>query len=112
MKLPNAERAIVNIAKLREYSLNPAHDVGKHKARVFQSALGLTASHAEWLREQLLSAARTGEAVSGTPSPFGVTYVIDAKITHAGQSALVRTAWIVEYGTDFPRLTSCYVKGK
>ena len=41
-KLPNAERAVVDIAKLRDYSLNPTHDVGKHKARVFRSALGLT----------------------------------------------------------------------
>src|SRR5437764_7602804 len=112
MKLPNAAQAVVDIAKLRDYSLNPAHDVGKHKARVFLSALGLTSSDADWLREQLLTAAQTGDAVSGTPSPFGETYVMDAVISHAGQSAIVRTAWIVEYGTDFPRLTSCYVKGK
>jgi hypothetical protein len=51
MKLPNAERAVVDIAKLQDYSLNPAHDVGKHKARVFRSALGLTISDADWLRE-------------------------------------------------------------
>src|SRR5205085_616104 len=110
MKLPNAERAVVDIAKLRDYSLNPAHDVGKHKARVFQSALGLTVSDADWLREQLLLATRTGEAVAGAPSPFGKTYIIDMEISRAGQAAIVRTAWIIEYGKDFPRLTSCYVR--
>jgi hypothetical protein len=112
MKLPHAERAVVDIAKLRDYSLNPAHDVGKHKARVFQAALGLTISDADWLRERLLTAARTSEAAPGATSRFGETYVIDAEISHAGQLAIVRTAWIVEYGTDFPRLTSCYVKGR
>jgi hypothetical protein len=112
MKLPNAARAVVDIGKLRDYSLNPTHDVGKHKARVFQSALGLTISDADWLREQLLGLAQTGEAVPGVPSPFGETYVIDAEISHGGQAAIVRTSWIVEYGTDFPRLTTCYVKGK
>jgi hypothetical protein len=35
MKLPNSEKAIVDIAKLRDYSLNPEHESGGHKARVF-----------------------------------------------------------------------------
>jgi hypothetical protein len=43
VKLPNAERAIVNIAKLRDYCLNPEHEHGSHKARVFAAKLGLTA---------------------------------------------------------------------
>ena len=33
-KLPNADRAVVDLGKLRDYSLNPLHEVGKHKARV------------------------------------------------------------------------------
>lgn len=40
MKLPNAENAVIDIAKLRDYSLNPNHPEGKHKARVFQAKLG------------------------------------------------------------------------
>jgi hypothetical protein len=99
----------VDIAKLRDYSLNPAHDVGKHKARVFRSALGLTLDDAEWLRAQVLQAALAGAAVAGPPSPFGQKYVLDFTLTHEGRSATLRTAWIIEYGTDFPRLTSCYV---
>lgn len=63
MKLPHAERAVVNIAKLRDYSLNPAHDVSKHKARVFLAALGLIAADADWLREQLLLIAITEQRV-------------------------------------------------
>jgi hypothetical protein len=35
MKLPNAEKAVVDIVKLRDYSLNPHHPEGKHKARAF-----------------------------------------------------------------------------
>ena len=41
-KLPNSERAVVEIGKLRDYSLNQEHEVGKHKARVFKAALGIT----------------------------------------------------------------------
>jgi hypothetical protein len=40
MRLPNADRAVVDIAKLRDYSLNNSHPEGKSKARVFLSALG------------------------------------------------------------------------
>lgn len=38
MKLPNAERAVVDVRKLRNYCLNAEHPRGQHKARVFKSA--------------------------------------------------------------------------
>jgi hypothetical protein len=41
MKLPNAEKAFIDNKKLLDYCLNPLHEEGKHKARVFQSALGI-----------------------------------------------------------------------
>jgi hypothetical protein len=109
MLLPNAERAVVEIAKLRDYSLNSQHEAGKHKARVFKSALGLTADDAAWLRERILESVLTAEAVVRPTSPFGINFVADILIEREGRKALVRTAWIVEFGTDFPRLTSCYV---
>src|SRR5438105_964759 len=111
-KLPNAERAVVDLSKLRDYSLNPDHEVGKHKARVFRAALGLTIDDAAWLRTEVLNAAHEADASPGPASPFGTKYVIDVVMTREEKSALVRTAWIIEHGTDFPRLTSCYVKGK
>jgi hypothetical protein len=110
MKLPNPHKAVVEIEKLRDYSLNPNHPVGGHKARVFRAALGLTLSQAAWLRERALEIAVTGDAVAGSSSIFGDKYVIDAWINYKGMTALVRFSWIIEFGTDFPRLTSCYVR--
>lgn len=110
MKLPNPHKAVVEIEKLRDYSLNLNHPVGGHKARVFRAALGLTAQHTSWLRERAFEIAVTGEAVPGSPSVFGNKYVIDTWITHKGMTALVRFCWIIEFGTDFPRLTNCYVR--
>jgi len=108
-RLPNAGRAVVGIAKLRDHGLNPLHESGKHKARVFKSAPGVTKEDAEWLRERVLEAASGGEAVAQPPSVFGEIFVLDFFVEREGRQALVRPAWIVEHGTNFPRLTSCYV---
>jgi len=110
MQLPNSHKAVVEIEKLRDYSLNPDHLVGKHKARVFRAALGITLEEAEWLRERALEIAVVGDVRLGAQSVFGDKYIIDALIEREGVSAIVRFCWIIEFGTNFPRLTSCYVK--
>src|SRR2546426_7915907 len=110
MQLPNSHKAVVEIEKLRDYSLNPNHPVGQHKARVFRAALGITLKDAEWLRDRTLETALSDDARPGAASVFGDKYVIDSVVEHEGRSAVVRFCWIIEFGTDFPRLTSCYVK--
>jgi hypothetical protein len=109
MKLPNSERAVVDIEKLRAYCLNPAHVRGRHKARVFSSKLELSAADAEWLRNALLAAANEQEAMAGEEDQYGRRYLIDFAIARANKRALVRSAWIVRRSEDFPRLTSCYI---
>ncbi len=61
MIIPNAERAVVDVRKLRDYCLNSTHDEGKHKARLFESMLGMTANDAEELRRILLEVIKTHE---------------------------------------------------
>lgn len=109
MQLPGGENAVVEIAKLREYCLNPLHPRGRHKARVFADRLGLTASQAEILRTALLKAAREQNAVKGELDGFGRRFVVEFKMEGLRGSATVRSAWIIRNGEDFPRLTSCYV---
>ena len=110
MRLPNCKRALVDLDKLRKYSLNPEHESGGHKARVFRRALGLTLADVDWLYNEVIRIASDCDVLISEVSPFGQKYVIDARITFGERSAIVRTAWIVENGTDFPRLVSCYVK--
>jgi hypothetical protein len=110
VRLPNSHKAVVEIQKLRNYSLNPNHPVGKHKARVFRAALGITLKDTEWLRERALEIALRDDARLGAASVFGDKYVIDSLLEYKGMSAIVRFSWIVEFGKEFPRLTSCYVK--
>ena len=65
MPMPHAERAVVDIRKLRDYCLNPMHDEGQHKARLFAAALGMTAEDAEDLRALLIQAVKTSDAQVG-----------------------------------------------
>jgi len=109
MKVPNAERAIVEIEKLRDYCLSESHPRGKHKARVFASALGITADDAAELRSAMLVAVRVTESISGENNEFGQRYIVDFSMSHGGNEAVVRTTWIIRRGEDTPRLTSCYV---
>ena len=66
MQLPNSHKAVVQIEKIRDYSLDPNHPVGQHKARVFKAALGLTREDAEWLRKQALEIAGSNDALPST----------------------------------------------
>ena len=109
MKLPNAQRAIVDIAKLAEYCLNPVHPKGRHKARVFASRLGITAQQSDDLRAALVRAASTGNAVPAVRDHHGERYVIDFEMKGPKGRAIVRSSWIVRRGEDTPRLTSCFV---
>ena len=63
MKLPNSENAFVDIAKLRDYSLNPNHPEGKHKTRTFLEKLRIGRDDADLLRRLILEAVLTADAV-------------------------------------------------
>jgi hypothetical protein len=109
MNLPGAERAVVDIDKLRDYCLNPLHPRGRHKARVFASALRILQSDANWLRARLLDAALRDDVMEGESDEYGRRYILDFKCVKDGRSAIIRSGWIVLRGEGVPRLTTCYV---
>ena len=108
MKLPNGERAIVDMRKLREYCLNPRHPRGRHKARVFAS-VGIRQADAEELRAALLGAAVSSETERGFATPYGQRYVVDFEFPRKGKTIRIRSTWMVRTEENLPRLTSCYV---
>jgi len=110
MKLPGGEDAIVDPEKLTGYCLNPEHPRGKHKARVFATALGFTAENADDLRAALLTAAAAAEAQPAASDRFGDRYVLEFEIKGPRGAGVVRSTWIVRRGESSPRLTSCFVK--
>jgi hypothetical protein len=108
MLIPNAEQAIVDIRKLRDYCLNQEHDDGKHKARLFSSMLGMTANDSEELRQILLKVVKTHEAQPGRQDKFGQRYTLDFQIEWQNRKATLRSGWIIEHSSEIPKLTTCY----
>ena len=110
MTLPNYEKAFIAIEKLADYCLNPFHPIGKDKALVFKSALGLTNQDADYLKEAILNALPKHKASIMREDQYGKRYTVDVKICNLEKEAMVRTGWIVKKDEDFPRLTTCYIK--
>jgi hypothetical protein len=106
--LPNADLAVVDHAKVRDYLLSSSHPVGRFKAVFFRS-LGFT--HARWpiLQNALLAVARTGQALELSPTDFGRRFEVrDTLVGPNGRSARVVTAWIVRPAEAFPRFVTAY----
>ena len=109
MILPNAASAFIDDTKLVEYCLNFEHEEGKHKARVFQSALGITQSNFSVLKIAIIEAIQYENAVLTNEISFGKLYRVDFVMQHQTKNARIRTGWIIKSNEDFPRLITCFV---
>ena len=108
MGLPNADRAVVEDAKVRDYLLSPTHPVGRFKS-VFFAALGFSAGQWSLLRDALLELARTGDAIPGQVSHFGLKFEIHAILRGpSGRQADVVAVWMVSNGQDFPHFITAH----
>ncbi len=109
MKLPNGNQAIIDPAKILEYCLNPEHDDGRHKARLFQNLVGLTQANADLLFDALRQAAANGDARYDRKDEYGQRYVIDFELTGPKGAAVIRSAWIIRTNEDVPPFVTCYI---
>ena len=106
--LPNAEEAIIPIEKLSEYALHPVKSRGKHI--VFERALGYNLANAELLRENIRTNLKSFEASPTDDNGYGQKYEVMMSLRgENGNTADVFTCWIIEHGTDKPRLVTTYV---
>ena len=108
--LRGASLAVIDPRKLTHYCLDPDSRLGRHKARAFAAALGIDRSHAA----DLIAAIRAGilvhEARHMATTTHGEIWQVDVPVTGPAGSAVVRTGWIYEEGSDVPRLTTAFVR--
>ena len=98
-----------DIQKLEVYCLDPTHPRGRHKARVFRGALGITLRDASWLRRVILDGIPHSEAVEIENDSFGSRWRVDLAVARQEREAVVRTVWIVRIGEEVPRFVTCWV---
>ena len=108
MRLPNAERAVVEERKITEYLLSFTSPDGASKARFF-TRFGFRAEQWEIFAEALRSVCLQNEVVEVADTAYGVQHVIIGIIpTPDGRNPTVRTVWQIDLGVDYPRFISAY----
>ena len=109
--LPNWDKAVVPVQKLIHYTLDFTKD--PNKAAAFKSALGYTKHNYQKLIDNIYSNISHYAAVYKGNKGFGDTYEVVMKLIGENKKAAkVLTGWIIEDGTDYPRLTSAYITKK
>ena len=84
--------------------------LGKHKAKVFNSALGITSKDTVWLIDQRLEKLPECEAQKWHEDEFGIRYQVDMMIENGIKKALISTIWLYSSHDLNLRLITCYVK--
>ena len=100
MKLPNAEKAIVEREKVEDYLLNAAHPDNGGKAEFFLQ-LGFRRDQWEMLAAALKAVAVEADIMTVTDSPHGKKYALAGRIqSPVGKTSKVQIIWIVDKGGD------------
>lgn len=108
MKLPNADKVLIQREKIADYLLNAAHPDNNGKAEFFQS-FGFHLNDWETLAKAFHQAALDGDVIQHLETSHGVKYVLHAAMeTPSSKLPLVRTVWIIDRGQDNPRLVTAY----
>ena len=112
MALQNANDAVIDPVKIRDYLLSPSHPVGRFKARFFE-ALGYTVDQAERLEQDIRNLLLTTEPQVRERTKFGQKYEIRGVIAGPrNRSAELVTVWIVLAGEEVPRFITAYPGGE
>jgi hypothetical protein len=85
LQLPRRHDAEIPPAKHRDYPLNPDHDQGNHKARVFASTLGIRQDDWEYLADQIMGGLDSAPVIGvRTEGPWGWLY--EVRMPHRGSA--------------------------
>lgn len=107
--MPNYKLAKIPDEKIYDYCLNPHHERGQHKARVFRQALGITYEQGELLKSAILEQLGKFEVTQIRRNNFGIIYTLPLKISIFDKEAGIVTAWIIQHNDIIPQLITCYI---
>ncbi|MBO9523998.1 MAG: hypothetical protein J7518_20880 [Nocardioidaceae bacterium] len=108
-RVPGREDAVVAESKLRGYLLNPDHEKGGPKARLFSEALGIDRDDWQFLAEQLRRGVLNAPLYETRRDAHGVKFhTIVAVQGRNGEVKPVLAAWVVRPG-EAPSLVTAYL---
>ena len=108
MKLPGGAQAFVEERKIKDYLLNRAHPDGMAKARFF-TRRGYRDDDWKRLADDLRRHGLQNDVAGIVESPYGTRYSVDGQMrTPSGRNIRLITVWIIEKGTEVPRLVTAY----
>ena len=111
MQIPNAERAVIEPAKLHADPLPRNHPIGRFKATFFM-ALGYSSENWHQLEADLRSQHLSQDATAEERAPYGQKYAIRATLAGpSAGSAEVVSVWVERTGEEFPRFVTAYPEG-
>ena len=109
--LPGYEFAVIPEGKLRGYALNPEHETGKHKARVFRSALGFQQQDWRLLHDQIMEGLPESEAILRNETAKWQNWTVPILVPgRNSRRGYVTTGWVVKADNERPQLTTAYVE--
>jgi hypothetical protein len=112
VKLPLAERAIVDASNVRDYLLSPEHPVGRFKARVF-GAVGYNQGDWSRLQRDFLALAITMEVKLTASDEHGRRFAGTGNLAAPNGWLLpVTTIWIIRSGEGAPRFVQPILGGR
>lgn len=108
MRLPNAQQARVDPAKITGYMLSASHPDGGEKAKFF-FGFGFWPEQWQSFSEALRVHGASHEVVKIHEDSYGIKYIIDGSLeTPDGRNPYVRTVWQIDRESDHPRFITAY----
>lgn len=107
-KLPNADKAVIEDGKLRDYLLSPTHPRGRFKADFFHE-LGYSAQNWRTLERDVRKLILSRGVKESRRSRYGQKFSVEGPLKGPnGKTAPVLTVWIILKGESVPRLVTAY----
>jgi filamentous hemagglutinin len=111
-RLPRHGEALIPVAKVRDYLLNPDHPVGRSKA-VFFARLGFARQRWELLERELRALIAREPAWAYPLGPHGQKFQVWGTIRGPWKrTAQISTHWIISIPASPPRLITAFPKSR
>ncbi len=108
MRLPNAEKAHVEPAKITRYLLSLNSESGWSKAKFFME-FGFNQEEWRRLEQAFLVHGNSHEVVRVIETQHGTKFTVDGALqTPDGRNPRVRTVWMIYHGADEPWLITAH----